>query len=162
MKWKFYRGRVSQIRNLDEKQNGCTQLISVVDGTGERADFILTQDTYLINQQSINIGDLVTGYYDGLAPVPLIYPPRYRAIVLVKEVPYRVVKVDDFNEQLVSSDGRLQLNLTSSTPVTLKNGQTFQSSPGNHSLIVTYGATTKSIPAQTTPFQVVVLCAGDR
>ncbi|WP_079478789.1 hypothetical protein [Halobacillus salinus] len=158
VEWRYYRGNVTQIKELDPAQGGCQQLVSVEDGTGNRVDFMLTEDTYLMDHQSVKVGDFVTGYYDGLAPVPLIYPPRYRALVLVKEVPYRFVKVDDFNEQLVSSDGRLKLNLSPYTQVSLKNGQAYTSRPANHSLVVSYGTSTKSIPAQTTPYGIVVLC----
>ena len=104
------------------------------------------------------VGDEVTGYYDGDAPVPLIYPPQYHALVMVKEHPYQNVKVDYFDEQLVSRDGKLKLNLSSYTSIVLRNGQVFTRNPANRNLIVIYGPTTRSIPAQTIPFQIVVWC----
>ena len=156
----YNRGVVTSITalGLGTEPDGCLQLVSVEDNNGNRVDFQLSQDTYLINHQPIQVGDFVTGYYDALAPTPLIYPPRYRAIVMVKEMPYQNVKVDYFNEQLISSDGRLKLNLAPYTPVRLKNGQPFGHSPARQNLVVVYGTSTKSIPAQTTPYQVIVLC----
>ena len=77
---------------------------------------------------------------------------------MVKEATYRNVKVDYFHNQLVSSDGQLQLNLSPYTPILLTNGQPFSSIPANRDLIVIYGPSTMSIPAQTTPYRVIVLC----
>jgi len=68
------------------------------------------------------------------------------------------VKVDFFNSQLVSRDGQLRLNLTPNTPITLRNWQPFTQNPANHNLIVIYGPTTRSIPAQTSPYEVIVWC----
>lgn len=38
------------------------------------------------------------------------------------------------------------------------NDQSFTGNPANRNLIVIYGASTKSIPAQTIPYIVVVIC----
>ncbi len=106
----------------------------------------------------VGIGDWVTGFYDADAPVPLIYPPQFRAIVMVKNVPYLNVKVDYFNSQLESRDGKLKLNIAPTAQIVLKNGQAFTGNPANRNLIVVYGPATKSIPAQTTPYKIVVMC----
>ena len=52
----------------------------------------------------------------------------------------------------------LKLNITPYTNIVLGNGQAFSGNPGNRNLIVLYGATTKSIPAQTTPYKIIVMC----
>jgi hypothetical protein len=91
-------------------------------------------------------------------PVPLIFPPQYRAVIMVKDTPYQNVKVDYFNSQLESSDGKLKLNIAPSTQIVLRNGQAFTRYPSNRNLIVVYGPTTKSIPAQTTPYKIIVVC----
>ena len=33
----------------------------------------------------VTLGDMVTGFYDANAPVPLIFPPQFRAIVMAKD-----------------------------------------------------------------------------
>jgi hypothetical protein len=53
------------------------------------------------------VGDRITGFYDANAPVPFIFPPQYRALVMAKDNPYQNVKVDYFNSQFVSNDGSL-------------------------------------------------------
>ena len=106
----------------------------------------------------IRVGDWITGYYDGDAPVPLIYPPQYRAIIIVKESPFQSVKVDFFNSNLESSDGQLKLNISPSTQIVLTNGQAFSNNIANRNLIVIYTFQTMSIPAQTSPLKIIVLC----
>ncbi|WP_121610634.1 hypothetical protein [Mesobacillus foraminis] len=158
-----FHGTVTMISDFATGQNdtseGCYKLISVENGLGELVNFVVSPSTYFVDHAVVAAGDRVTGYYDGDAPVPLIYPPQYRALVMVKESPYQNVKVDYFNSQLVSRDGRLKLNLSPFTQILLTNGQPFTKSPANRDLIVVYGPATKSIPAQTTPYRMIVLCS---
>lgn len=157
-----FRGIVTQINDFLVGQNGesegCFKLMTVENGVGGIVNFVISPTTYFVNQEIVTVGDMITGYYDGNAPVPLIYPPQYRALIVVKENNYQNVKVDFFNNQLVSSDGELQLNLSPYTPILLTNGQPFSKNPANRNLIVIYGPTTRSIPAQTTPYKIIVWC----
>ncbi len=160
--FKSFRGVITQISDFPVGQNGdrdgCYKMMSVEDGVGGVVNFVISPSTYFVNHEVVRAGEWVTGYYDGDAPVPMIYPPQYRALIVVKEGNFQNVKVDFFNQQLVSSDGQLQLNLSPSTVMSLKNGQPFTKSPANRNLIVMYGPTTRSIPAQTTPYEIVVWC----
>ncbi|WP_415814442.1 hypothetical protein [Mesobacillus thioparans] len=162
VKYQPFRGTVSMINDFSitpsGENAGCYRLMSVIDGTGAQVNFVIEPRTYFVDQAMVGVGDQVTGYYDADAPVPLIYPPQYRALVMVKETPGQNVKVDFFNRQLISSDGMLKLNLAPGTPILLENGQRFTKSPANRNLIVVYGPTTFSIPAQTTPYRIIVLC----
>ncbi len=157
-----FRGIVTQMNDFTVGQNGegegCYKLMTVEDGTGGIVNFVVSPSTYFVNQEIVSRGDFITGYYDGDVPVPMIYPPQYRALIVVKENNNQNVKVDFFNSQLVSSDGQLQLNLSPYTPILLKNGQPFSKNPANRNLIVIYGPTTRSIPAQTTPYEIIVWC----
>jgi hypothetical protein len=157
-----FQGTVTMISDFYTGQNGeqegCYKLLSIDNGLGAIVNFVVSPTTYFVEHAVVTVGDRVTGYYDGNAPVPLIYPPQYRALVMVKNSPYQNVKVDYFNSQLVSNDGQLQLNMSPYTQIVLTNGQPFSKKPTNRDLIVIYGPTTKSIPAQTTPYQVIVLC----
>ena len=132
--------------------------MSVENEVGATVNFVVSPTTYFVDHAMVAVGDRVTGYYDGNAPVPLIYPPQYHALVMVKDSPYQNVKVSYFDSQLMSSDGQLRLNLSPYTQMVLTNGQRFLKSPANRNLIVIYGPATKSIPAQTTPYRMIVLC----
>ena len=142
----------------NDEDSGCYKLVSVENASGNVVNFVVSPTTYFVDHAMVAVEDWVTGYYDGNAAVPLIYPPQYRAIVMVKESPYQNVKVSYFNKNLISSDGQLKLNMAPFTAKRLTNGQVFSKNPANRNLIVIYGPVTKSIPAQTTPYKIIVLC----
>ncbi|WP_313891319.1 hypothetical protein [Psychrobacillus sp.] len=160
--FQHFQGTVTMISdfniNSTGEDKGCYSLISVDNGLGASVNFVVSPTTYFVDQAMVAIGDKITGYYDGNAPVPLIFPPQYRALIIVKDNPYQNVKVDYFNYQLESSDGQLKLNLSPFTQILLPNGQLFRQNPANRNLIVIFGATTRSIPAQTTPSKIIVWC----
>ncbi|MBU3142937.1 hypothetical protein [Clostridium sp. CF012] len=161
-KFQPFRGMLTMINDfwIDETGDaaGCYKLMSVDDGNGTLVNFVVAPTTYFVNHVMVVVGDMVTGFYDANAPVPLIFPPQYRAIVMVRNTPYQNVKVDYFNSQLTSSDNLLKLNIAPYTQIVLENGQAFNKNPANRNLIVIYGASTKSIPAQTTPYEIIVMC----
>lgn len=142
----------------DETEKGCFKTMTVEDETGEIVNFIISPSTYFVDRTIVFVGDHVTGYYDGNAPAPLIYPPQFQALIVVKDTPYPNVKVDHFNDQLISSDGQLRINIGHNTKRLLVNGQPYLKSPADRNLIVIYGASTKSIPAQTTPYEIIIWC----
>lgn len=90
--------------------------------------------------------------------MPLIYPPQYNAVAAAPEKNSRMVCVGYFNASLVNEEQTLQLNMDGSVEVRTTNNQYYQGNPANHRLVVTYDHSTRSIPAQTTPQRVVVLC----
>ena len=162
MKFQSFQGTISMIDDFWTGANGegagCNKLISVENGSGNLVNFVVTPATYFVDHVMVVVGDLVTGFYDANAPVPLIFPPQFQAIVMVRYSPNQNVKVDYFNIQLVSSDNSLRLNIAPYTQILLENGQAFTTNPANRNLIVVYGAATKSIPAQTTPYKIIVMC----
>jgi hypothetical protein len=145
--WMGYSGR-----------KGCFKLVTVEDQNRNIVNFVVTPATYFVYQEMIEVGDMVVGFYDGNAPALLIYPPQYEALVMALASEDYMVKVDYFDQNLLSSDKNLQLNLSRSTPIILQNGQIYTESPANHYLVVVYSITTRSIPPQTTPLEIVVLC----
>lgn len=157
-----FHGTVTMINDLITGQGGekegCYKLITVKNRLGTVVNFMVSPNTYFVDHVMVAVGDQITGYYNGDAPAPLIYPPQYQALVMVRDSPYHNVKVDFFNSQLESKDGQLRLNISSSTQIILTNGQPFTRNPANRDLIVIYGPSTKSIPAQTTPYRIIVLC----
>jgi len=161
IKFQPFNGVVTMIDDFSIGQNnemGCYKLLSVDDGYGATVNFVVAPTTYFVDHVMVAVGDRVTGFYDANAPVPLIYPPQLRALVMVRDTTHQNVKVDHFNRQLESSDGTLRLNIAPHTRILLENGQAFSGSIGNRNLIVVYGATTRSIPAQTTPSKIIVMC----
>jgi hypothetical protein len=159
----YFSGTVTMISDFTTGQigdAGCYKLYAVADGTGSFVNFIVSPATFFIDQTAVSTGDRITGYYDANAPVPLIYPPQFRGLIIAADNPYYNIKVGFFNSQLMSSDGMLSLNISRYTQVVLTNGQPFTGNLANRNLIAIYGPATKSIPAQTTPYKVIVWCNG--
>lgn len=157
-----FSGTVTKIEDFYQYQEdasvGCFKLMSLQNIDKGPVNFTISPATYFVNHAVVEVGDVVTGFYDASAPAILIYPPQYPAIVMTKNTVYQNVTVDYFNDQLISSDGNLKLNITPSTEIVLVNDQPFNGNPRNKNLIVIYGPTTKSIPAQTSPEKIIVLC----
>ncbi|MBO8434987.1 MAG: copper amine oxidase N-terminal domain-containing protein [Tyzzerella sp.] len=70
------------------------------------------------------------------------------------------VKVDKFDDELLSEDKTLMLNIAEDTSIVSVTGSrqilTAEDIKGSNALVI-YGATTRSLPAQTTPIKVVLL-----
>jgi len=160
IQFKAFTGTVVSMNDLHSSEygEGCSKLIALQNEEDAQVNFILTPSTYVVNQDMIAIGDTVTGYYDANAPAIMIYPPQYQALIMVKEQTYQNVKVSYFNSGLISNDHQLKLNIHPYTQIITTNGQAFTGNIANRTLIVIYGPSTKSIPAQTTPHKIIVLC----
>lgn len=137
---------------------GCYKLMSVENSPENLVNFVVEPSTYFVDHVMVSVGDIVTGFYDANAPTPMIYPPQFRAIVMAKNTHFQNVKVDYFNNELVSSDNTLKLNIAPCTQIILENDQLFTGDLKNRNLIVVYGPTTRSIPAQTVPYKIIVMC----
>jgi len=160
IQFKAFTGTVVSMNDLHSSEygEGCSKIIALQNEEGAPVNFILTPSTYVVNQDMIAIGDTVTGYYDANAPAILIYPPQYQALIMVKEQTYQNVKVSYFNSDLISNDHQLKLNIHPYTQIITTNGQAFTGNIANRTLIVIYGPSTKSIPAQTMPHKIIVMC----
>ena len=100
----------------------------------------------------------VAAFYDAQVPVPLIYPPQYRAVILGRKQPNETITVDYFDETLTNNDNTLKLNVSPATDIVGSNGQPFRCSLADRLLIVYYTNATKSIPAQIVPRKIIVMC----
>lgn len=137
---------------------GCAQFITLELQDGNIANFIVSAETYVINFRSLQVGMDAMFFYEADIAVPLIYPPQFKAVVAGETIKGQSVKVSYFNQNLISSDRSLQLNLDENVPTRTVNNQNFTGNPANRYLAVIYDRVTRSIPGQTTPLQVVVLC----
>lgn len=140
------------------RANGCMIFVTLEDTNGNTVNFIMTPATYVVDFETLSVGMMCTFWYAADAPMPLIYPPQYNAVAAAREKRERMVNVDFYDRSLVNEERTLQLNMDASVDVRTTNNQYFQGSPANHDLVVVYESSTRSIPAQTTPKLVVVLC----
>lgn len=135
----------------------CDQMVSlrVEDGI---VNFVIGPETRVIDGRQLRPGMRVAAFYDSKLPVPLIFPPQYRAVLITALERNEQAALNFFDGELVAGDDSLQLNTARSTEIRTINGQNFFCDIGNRTLLVYYTTTTRSIPPQTTPRKIVVLC----
>lgn len=150
-----FTGTVKEIRESENVKG--SKFITVESEGGSTANIVVSNETYVVNNAEIIVGSVITGFYDANAPMLMIFPPQYNAKVVAVENKEQNVKVDVFDKDLVSADHSLKLNINEDTKIALEDGTVFDGELANRKLVVIYGVTTKSIPAQTNPTQIVVL-----
>ncbi len=135
----------------------CDQLLTLTANEGI-VTFTISKDTYVANNLQLRRGMRAAAFYDADLPVPLIFPPRYRAEAVTVLSRNETAVLKYFDENLLAEDGSLKLNPGPATSVTSANGQRFTCNPGGNLLLVYYSVTTRSIPPQTTPHRILVFC----
>ncbi len=161
---KSYRGVQGTIVSIEPTRIGnrradrCLMFVGLENQDGDLVNFMVSPTTFVLDFVMLREGMEVTMYYRTDEPVPLIYPPQYRAAVVVPRMMGQMVDVDYYNKSLLNGDMTLQLNLNGSVDITTTNNQRFMGNPANNDLVVVYSSSTRSIPAQTTPSKIVVLC----
>ncbi|WP_167577506.1 copper amine oxidase N-terminal domain-containing protein [Ammoniphilus sp. YIM 78166] len=115
--------------------------------------------TEKLEYQALQRGVNIEVYYDKHKPVPLIYPATAAPeIILVRDKEIGEVKVSKFDEQFLSLDQELKLNLSQDTILLNEQGEPIKKDDlQGKELIVFYTFTTKSIPAQTSPKKIIAL-----
>ncbi len=142
----------------NRRANGCMIFVTMEDMNENTVNFVMTPTTFVVDFETLSVGMNCTFWYAADAPAPLIYPPQYNAVAAAQVKNGQFVDVGFYNMSLVNDSQTLQLNMDGSVDVRTTNNQYFQGSPANHNLAVVYSSSTRSIPAQTTPMKVYVLC----
>ncbi|MCI8513603.1 MAG: hypothetical protein HFI93_03085 [Lachnospiraceae bacterium] len=148
-------GRIQNVRPFPD--NCCSQMVTLRTENGP-VQFVVTPETFVAGGRPLRPRMLATFFYDSTLPVPLIQPPQYTAIAAAPLLPGQTAALAFFNEELVAEDQSLQLNPGRGTAVFTANGQRYACHPGNNLLLVYYQTTTRSLPPQTTPDKIFVLC----
>ena len=149
---------IGVIMNITRGNNCCSQMVSLRTENGI-VNFAVDMDTVIIDSRQLRQGMRVAAFYDGNLPVPLIFPPQYRAQIVTVLGRNEQVMLNYFDENLTATDGSLQLNVGPGTVIKTINGQNITCNLGEHILLVYYTVTTRSIPPQTTPRKIIVLCS---
>lgn len=152
-------GKITRMTPAASRGYGdCARMITVEDKEGGITNFFISNATCIVDFATLYSGMPVTVFYNGNLPAPLIYPPQFVAAVVAAQVSGRQIYVGYFDQNLTAADQSLKLNLSQSTKLITCNNQVFEGRPGGHVLVVLYSFTTRSIPPQTTPEKVIVLC----
>lgn len=157
MPYETYVSVTGTIINITRGNDCCSQMLSLRAGNGI-VNFVVDSETLVIDSRQLRPGMMVAAFYDSSLPVPMIFPPQYRAQIVTVLGRNEQISLNFFDRNLLARDRSLQLNLAGNTNIQTVNGQNFTCSPGNQTLLVYYSVTTRSIPPQTTPRRIVVLC----
>ena len=157
MAYRNFEPIIGTIINMTRGNDCCSQMMSLRTENGI-VNFMITSETRIIDSRQLRSGLHVAAFYDASLPVPLIFPPQYRAQIITVLGRDEQVMINEFNRNLVAADNSLQLNIARNTSIETINGQNTSCSPGNQTLLVYYTTTTRSIPPQTTPRRVIILC----
>ena len=128
----------------------------------------ITDDTLKFNSgttKDLNLADLKKGasieaYYDKNKSMILIYPATVtpEIVILKDENVHGEVKIAKFDKKLLSLDNELKLNIAKETILLNQQGKKIKEIDlHDKELAIFYSATTKSIPAQTTPTKIIAL-----
>lgn len=123
----------------------------------------ITKDTLVFDNTGKKVelkeGDKVVAYTFANKPQKLIYPPQFDPdVVIVETEEVGFVEVDYFFENLTNTYDVLKLNIGENTELLNEKGEKVAAKDlAEKHLVVFYTASTRSIPAQTTPSKVIVL-----
>ena len=131
---------------------------------GEQTNVLeITKDTLVFDNTGKKValqkGDKVIAYTFANKPQKYIYPPQFNPeVVIVETEKVGFVEVDYFFEDLTNTYDILKLNIGKETELLNVEGEKVDVKDlAEQHLVVFYTASTKSIPAQTTPSKVIVL-----
>ncbi|PIC82304.1 stalk domain-containing protein [Sporosarcina sp. P1] len=134
-----------------------------IKGKEESSALAINKETLIFDNTGKKVelkkGDKVSAYTHADKPMIMIYPPQYTPdVVIVEKDKENTAVVGIFDDEMVDSYLKLQLNIGDSTDISSISGNKVKADDlKGKDLLVFYKETTRSIPAQTTPEKVVVL-----
>lgn len=154
------------ITNIENRENGL--MVTVESGPDNITNFIIQDKTLLFDSNTTNElkpgnlkkGMKVEGYYDKNKPMILIYPTQTtpELFFVIDEEKPGSIKVGKFDEDFLSLDKELKLNLGEETTLLNQQGEKIGTADlKGKELVVFYSITTRSLPPQTPPTKVIAL-----
>jgi len=158
-----FEGSVTYVSDNDPYVNHIT-----VEGAEdyEIINFIITENTLFMTAEGIkpveeiSVGDELVVYFIEPFVSTMIFPPQREASVFVRPTrdAAQTIFFGRFNNELISDDNSLKLNVSGDTTILRANGTDGSEVVlEGRDLAVVYTISTRSIPAQTTPELIVIL-----
>lgn len=160
-----FSGVITKITN-DKKQVALTVMteedepVTTIFTLDKNVLFFNGNNAESVKKESFQIGQKIEAYYDKNKPMILIYPARITPEILIVHDKEKssLSKVSKFDQDMISLDGELQLNISKETEIRNENGEIItQKDLEGKELIVFYNIATKSIPAKTVPTKIVAV-----
>lgn len=153
---------IEEVKGNYRSFSGKIKNVSIEDGKGsilvkgedEDLVFHINEDVLVTDMRKtkenkmmhLKEGAKITAFYGKNTPVALSLPAQLTPeVIVVENEEGLTAKVDNFDKDLISSDNQLKLNVEDAEEYASKK------------LLVIYGPSTKSIPAQTTPEIIFIL-----
>ena len=95
---------IGVIMNITRGNDCCSQMVSLRTENGI-VNFAVDMDTVIIDSRQLRQGMRVAAFYDSNLPVPLIFPPQYRAQIVTVLGRNEQVMLNYFDENLTATDG---------------------------------------------------------
>lgn len=138
------------------------------DDQNNTVNLMTTDDTLVYDNlgnkkalSDLTDGSKITVFTGSYEPTPLILPVQYTAnVIIINGDKEGNVNTDTYladEEGYTNAANTLNIAAADDTKIVDKNEKEYKGDLDKNDLIVFYGASTKSIPAQTTPTKVVVL-----
>jgi len=154
------------ITNIENRENGL--MVTVESGPENVTNFIIQDKTLLFDSSTTNEmkpgnlkkGMKVEGYYDKNKPMIMIYPTQTtpELFFVIDEEKPGSIKVGKFDEDYLSLDKELKLNLSEETTMLNQQGEKIgMADLKGKELVVFYSITTRSLPPQTPPTKIIAL-----
>lgn len=164
-----------------DSAQGCsddTLKMRVVAASGSVMNVIVDSKTFVVDWITLEVGMDCTFWYDAALPALLIEPPIQRAVVALAENNNFRVDVSTYaatgklpedenvfanaaeNEmetEFVNEENSLCIRIDDSVQILSENGQHFLGKLEGRGLVIKYQNSTRSIPARTTPAEIIVL-----
>ena len=144
---------------------GIIETISEKDET-KRAIFnmtaktpLMTKDGHLIGVSAIPVKGRIIAFVDSNTPLPMVSPPQIEPLLVIYDQYGKKgeVAIGVFDDTLFSKQLKLKLHLKDSTEIVdLRGKRVEKEGLAQKMLVVFYGATTRSMPAQTNPTKIIV------
>ena len=152
-----FTGVVKEILPSDRSADAVQKVIVIHENGGE-AMFMINRDTlWVTDVTAVEVGDTVTGFFDGRLPMIMIYPPQYTIEVMAVNVPDGMeVTVDRFDDELMSTDGALQLRIGEHTEVLDPEGDMFKGETIANRLLVVFHDPAET-NGRTTAWKIIVM-----
>jgi len=149
-------GRLSIVVENDQEEPGNIAIFYVLEET-----FLVSNKTMdIVDRSYLEEGMKVMAYYPSDIILPMIYPPRIPAdvVAVMENEEYTNVEVYRFDENLLSTDGILQIFPDEETVIVDREGNLLKKEDiRNSKAVVFYGIAELSLPAKAVPQKVIVL-----